>query len=328
MRYDAHIHYSVLNTSFLNFGVENEMRFLSIVTEVPFFPSLQDQIKTVIESKKNFPDQIDFVTTFSCENWGVSNWLSKNLDFIHQSLDLGAVGLKVWKNIGMSLKDNKGNFIMIDHPSFEPIFQFLEDNNILLLGHNGEPKNCWLPYKDMTVESDKAYYQAYPEYHMFLHPDIPSYETQLMARNNVLKMYPKLKFVGLHLASQQWDTKEVASFLDQFPNSMVDLAERICHLQYQAIDQWKQVYDFFIKYQYRIIYGSDIIVDNSLPDNVLLPYINEKYKTHLKFFIENEWMSVPKVNGKFKGLGLPASVVDKIYSANALKTYKYCNQLR
>ncbi|MEQ9582608.1 MAG: amidohydrolase family protein [Arenibacter sp.] len=321
MRFDAHVHFNTLNESFLNYGIENEMRFLSIVTETDSFPSIQDQLLTILKIKKIYPGQIDFATTFSCKDWGGSDWLSKSLDNIDRSMNLGAVGVKVWKNIGMSLKDDKGNYVMIDHPSFEPIFQFLEDNNILLLGHNGEPKNCWLPTKDMTVESDKAYFMAHPEYHMFHHPEIPNYEAQLGARNNLLKRHPNLRFVGLHLASQEWDTNEVGAFLDQFPNAMVDLAERICHLQYQTIDHWKKIYDFFITYQDRIIYGSDIIVDNSLPDDVLIRHMNERYQNHIKYITENEWMTVRKVNGRFKGLGLPVSVVDKIYSANALKTY-------
>ncbi|MBD3660716.1 MAG: amidohydrolase family protein [Arenibacter algicola] len=322
MRFDAHVHFNTFNEAFLNYGIENGMRFLSIVTDMPFFPSIKDQLTTILKIKKIYPDQIDFATTFSCNGWGGSNWLSKSLDNIDKSMNLGAVGVKVWKNIGMSLKDDKGNYVMIDHPSFEPIFQFLEDYDILLLGHNGEPKNCWLPTKDMTVESDKAYFMAHPEYHMFHHPEVPNYEAQLRARNNLLKRHPNLRFVGLHLASQEWDTNEVGAFLDQFPNAMVDLAERICHLQYQTIDHWKKIYDFFITYQDRIIYGTDIVVDNSLTDDVLIQHMNERYQNHRKYFTENEWMTVQKVNGKFKGLGLPVSVVDKVYSANALKTYK------
>lgn len=322
MRFDAHVHFNTLNEAFLNYGIENGMRFLSIVTDMPFFPSIKDQLTTILKIKKIYPDQIDFATTFSCNGWGGSNWLSKSLDNIDRSMNLGAVGVKVWKNIGMSLKDDKGNYVMIDHPSFEPIFQFLEDNDILLLGHNGEPKNCWLPTKDMTVESDKAYFMAHPEYHMYHHPKVPNYEAQLRARNNLLKRHPNLRFVGLHLASQEWDTNEVGAFLDQFPNAMVDLAERICHLQYQSIDHRKKIYDFFITYQDRIIYGSDIVVDNSLTDDVLIQHMNERYHNHRKYFTENEWMTVQKVHGKFKGLGLPVSVVDKVYSGNALKTYK------
>lgn len=217
MRFDAHVHFNTLNEAFLNYGIENGMRFLSIVTDMPFFPSIKDQLTTILKIKKIYPDQIDFATTFSCNGWGGSNWLSKSLDNIDRSMNLGAVGVKVWKNIGMSLKDDKGNYVMIDHPSFEPIFQFLEDNDILLLGHNGEPKNCWLPTKDMTVESDKAYFMAHPEYHMYHHPKVPNYEAQLRARNNLLKRHPNLRFVGLHLASQEWDTNEVGAFWINFP---------------------------------------------------------------------------------------------------------------
>jgi hypothetical protein len=35
----------------------------------------------------------------------------------------------------------------------------------------------------MTVRSDKSYFSANPQYHMFLHPEYPSYEDQINARD-------------------------------------------------------------------------------------------------------------------------------------------------
>jgi predicted TIM-barrel fold metal-dependent hydrolase len=305
----------------IQYGLEHNMRFLSIITDIPFFPSIAEQLNTVLKIKERYPELIYFATTFSCEDWGNAVWLSKNLDAIKRSIDMGAVGVKVWKNIGMSLRDKTGQYVMVDDPAFEPIFQYLEDSGVVLLGHNGEPKNCWLPLAEMTVESDKAYFSEHPDYHMYQHPGIPGYEAQLEARNRMLRKHPNLRFVGLHLASQEWDTDQVGAFLDEFPNAMVDLAERICHLQFQAIDQWQKVHDFFITYQDRIIYGTDIIVDNRLPGEQLLSIIRRKYLNHNLFFTEDEWMTVPKVRGKFRGLNLPPTVVEKIYSINALNTY-------
>ncbi|WP_034229101.1 amidohydrolase family protein [Aquimarina pacifica] len=319
---DAHVHFNTLRTSLIEYGVQNNIRFLSINTDIPFFPSIDNQEKTILSLKKEHPDHIDYVTTFSCHKWGSEQWLQESLDRIKKSVDQGAVGVKVWKNIGMSLKDDNGHYIKIDHPSFAPIFSYLEENKLLLIGHIGEPKNCWLPLEEMTVEQDRKYFAAHPEYHMFLHPEYPDYQEHIDARDKVLARHPNLNFVGLHLSSQEWETDLVATFLDTFPNAMVDLAERICHLQHQAVTNWQKVYDFFIRYQDRIIYGSDVIDDNSLSDEQLIAYMDERYKKHWQFFTRQEMMSAPKVSENFRGLGLPFEVIKKIYSENALRTYK------
>jgi len=319
---DAHVHFNSLRAPLIKYGIKNNIRFLSINTDMPFFPSIEDQENMALKLKKTFKNYIDYVTTFSCVNWGSEKWLQESLDRIKRSVDLGAAGVKVWKNIGMGLKDHNGNYIKIDHPSFDPIFSFLEENNLVLSGHIGEPKNCWLPLEEMTVDQDRKYFAEHSEYHMFLHPEYPSYQDHLDARNNVLLKHPNLNFVGLHLSSQEWEINEVALFLDTFPNAKVDLAERICHIQHQAVTDWQKIYDFFIKYQDSIIYGSDIIDDNSLSDEELISYIDGRYKMHWKFFTEQQLMSAPKVTGHFRGLGLPAGVVQKIYANNALKTYK------
>ena len=318
---DAHVHLNVLNDDFMGYAVKNNIRLLSVVTDIPMFPNFKDQLDTVLRLKKRYPDHVDFACTFPCQNWGQSGWLQQSLEFIQKGMDLGAVGVKVWKNVGMSIRDASGRYVMMDDPTFDPIFKFLEDNKIVVLSHVGEPKNCWLPLEEMTVESDKAYFSAHPQYHMFKNPDMPSYYEQLEARNRVLRNHPNLKFVGLHLASLEWNVQKVGEFLDEFPNTMVDLAERICHLQYQAMTEWQKVYDFFIAYQDRIIYGTDIIVDIDTFKGENVSYILKKYADHRKFFLDTEPMTVPKVSGEFNGLGLPKEVAQKIYVDNALKAY-------
>jgi len=56
----------------------------------------------------------------------------------------GAIGVKIWKNIGMTNKDSANQFIMIDNPRFDPIIKFIEEKNKTIVGHLGEPKNCYL----------------------------------------------------------------------------------------------------------------------------------------------------------------------------------------
>ncbi len=66
---------------------------------------------------------------------------------------------------------------------------------------------------------------------MYLHPEFPSYEDQIKARDHMLEKHPDLKFIGAHLGSLEWSADELAKRLDKFPNMVVDMAARISHLQ-------------------------------------------------------------------------------------------------
>ncbi len=318
---DAHVHFNMVRDPLFGYGSEHNFRFVSINTDMPFFPSLEEQKKTNLALIERHGKLLNFITSFSCDSWHSNNWQKGVIEKIGKGIDQGARGVKVWKNIGMSLKDGAGKFVTINHPRFDPIFSFLEENDIVLLAHIGEPKNCWLPLDEMTVTSDRNYFSQHPEYHMHLHPEFLRYEAQLKARDAMLKKHPRLRYVGLHLASEEWNTDEVGRFLDDFPNAMVDLAERICHLQHQAVTDWQKIYNFLIQYQDRIIYGTDCVDDNSLTDEELLGHMDNRYRMHWKFFTSTELMSAPKVRGRFISMGLPFGVVEKIYGKNAMRTY-------
>ncbi|MEX2396046.1 MAG: amidohydrolase family protein, partial [Balneolales bacterium] len=248
---DAHIHYNFNRTSLLDQAQEDDFSFITINTDVPFFPSINEQQLIAQHQEKAFPDLMCHIATFSVVNWEDDHWQEHTIKALQQEIDGGAVGVKVWKNIGMDLTDQNGQMVMINDPRFDPILNFLEENNIPVLGHLGEPKNCWLPVEQMTVTQDKDYFSEHPEYHMHLHPEYPSYEDQINARDHMLEKHPDLRFVGAHLASLEWDVDEVAKRLDKFPNLAVDLAERICHLQYQAVTDHQKVLDFMVNYQDR-----------------------------------------------------------------------------
>ncbi|MBA4141291.1 MAG: amidohydrolase family protein [Segetibacter sp.] len=74
----------------------------------------------------------------------------------------------------------------------------------------------------------------------------------------MLEKHPDLKFIGAHLGSLEWSIEELAKRLDKFPNMAVDMAARLSGLQYLAVTNWRGVRDFFIKYQDRLIYATDL----------------------------------------------------------------------
>jgi len=141
------------------------------------------------------------------------------------------------------------------------------------------------------------------------------------SRDSVLAHHPNMRLVGCHLGSLEFDVDELARRFDIYPNFAVDLAARVCHLQVQDREK---VRAFLIKYQDRVLYGTDLgagreYMQTSIDSTVTR--IKETYDKDFRYFATDEEMEVWEVNGKFRGLALPADVLRKIFHDNALKWY-------
>jgi predicted TIM-barrel fold metal-dependent hydrolase len=326
---DAHMHIqNYADTVFINQAQHDNFRILNLNVFKSGGKPVEEQQKFSVEMVQAFPGRNAWVTAFSLDNFNKEGWQDEAISYIKKSVENGAVGVKVRKNIGFFLKDENSKLVMIDHPRFDPILDYLAKNHIPLIGHLGEHRNSWLPLEKMTVNGNRDYARAHPEEHMYLHPERPSYEDYINARDRMLEKHPDLVFIGAHLGSLEWSVDELARRLDKFPNMSVDMAERVSHLQYQSLSEWQKVRDFFIKYQDRLIYGTDLrssamdIVNKGIKDpEGIKKHAHEVWMRHWKFFTDDQMMRVPKVEGEFKGLKLPREVVDKIYRTNAEKLF-------
>jgi predicted TIM-barrel fold metal-dependent hydrolase len=314
---DAHVHVNTENPAFLEIAKENNFRLLTINTDVPYFPDISVQEGYAIFQKARFPGIISYAATFKMQGWDEADWQQKTVASLEGSISKGAVSVKVWKNIGMEFKDKDNQFILIDNPKFDKIFTYLSKNNIPVTGHIGEPKNCWLPVEQMTVNNDKKYFSNHPEYHMFLHPEYPSYEDLIDSRDNMIEKNPDLKFIGCHLGSLEWSVDELAERLERFPNMAVDCSARMCHFQYQTVSDREKVRKFFIDYQDQLIYGTDQAIDGSENNEEMKENVYNKWISDWKYLSTDETMKVSQVNQEFQGLKLPRKVLQKFYHLNA-----------
>jgi hypothetical protein len=189
------------------------------------------------------------------------------------------------------------------------------------VGHLGEPKNCWLPLDSMTTQNDRRYFEEHPEYHMYLQPEMPLHEALMDARDRMLEKNPDLRFVGAHLASLEYSVDELAKRLDRFPNMAVDLAARMGQLFYQTAQDHEKVREFFIKYQDRILYGTDLVDNGKGSREDLYRNMEENWRRDWEFFVSDHDMNSSLIQDSFRGLKLPNEVVDKIYYHNAVKWF-------
>jgi predicted TIM-barrel fold metal-dependent hydrolase len=321
---DTHVHLHGSLPQFMKRAQADGFRLLTINVNYATFPPLPLQRSDALALEQRYPDRVAFAATFDASNSKASDWLLRVEGQLKQDLAQGAVGVKVWKDIGMQRRDPDGRAVMVDDTRFMPIFEFLEQRGIVVLGHQGEPRNAWLPLEQMTTRGDRQYFTEHPEYHMFAHAEWPSYDEQLAARDRWLSRHSRMKFVGLHLASLEWSVDRIGEFLYRNPNASVDLAARLVHLKLQASADRERVRQFFIRYQDRIVYATDL---TRLPEQSDAAFADEAHAVWLddwRFLSGGTQLRSDEFDASFKGLALPRAALDKIYHANARRLFPSC----
>jgi predicted TIM-barrel fold metal-dependent hydrolase len=250
-------------------------------------------------------------TTFDPFLFSQPKFVQNAIEGINRDFANGAIAVKVWKNIGMELKDSSGHYVTVDDPRFEPIYRDIEAHNKTLIAHQAEPDVAWGPPDPKAL--DASYYATHPEWNMTKVPDALAKKTILQSRDHLLAEHPHLRVVGAHLGSMEADVNQVAATLDRYPNFAIDTGARVAHLTIQSSPK---VRAFLIKYQDRVLYGTDIEFAGEETGKAVV----EEWETQLaldwRYFATADTFDY---NGHtVHGLNLPPEVLKKIYHSNAV----------
>ena len=270
------------------------------------------------------PARYAWCTTFDLPDFGRISWMrgyaERVIAELEQDLRQGAIACKVWKNVGMEIRKPSGEFLMVDDPLFDPIFEYLARSGIPALMHLGEPLACWQPLDENRPHY--GYYSQHPEWHMYYKPDHPSHAAIVDARDRMLARHPKLRVVGAHLGSLEYDVAEIAKRLDQYPNFAVDTSARMNDL---AVQDRETVRQFLSAYSDRVLWGTDTVARDAvsgLPEDeqiARLARFESRFQREFAYYETEDTLTV--ANREVRGLGLPAEVLDKLYSKNAAAWY-------
>ncbi len=257
-------------------------------------------------------DRAVWCSTFEPGDFEKPGFAEQTNKTLNETFAEGAVAVKIWKSIGMELQKHDGSYLMPDDPVFAPIFADIAAHNRTLIAHIAEPTSCWLPLD--STNPDYSYYKEHPVWYMYLHPDHPSKETIIAARDRMLAKNPKLRVVGCHLGSMEVDVDEIARHFDRYPNFAVDTAARMLYLMKQPPEK---VRAFLTKYQDRVVYGTDLELHPWEDALKALPEWEKQYLTDWKYLATDEWV---EANGKkYRGLKLPNPILHKLYHDNAVR---------
>jgi len=243
---------------------------------------------------------------FNNPDFAASTTRSLNQDFAD-----GAVAVKIWKNIGMELKDKNGRYVLADDPRLEPIYRDIANHNRTLIAHQAEPDEAWQAPNPNGL--DYPYYKEHPVWYMYNKPDAPKKQQILDARDHLLAQNPKLSVVGAHLGSMEDDLEGLGKHFDRYPNFAADTAARVVHLVVMPSDK---VRAFILKYQDRIVYGTDLGFSKNEALEDAIKEWQDQYARDWRYFSTRDAFEYD--GHKTQGLGLPPAVLRKLYHANAV----------
>jgi uncharacterized protein len=223
---------------------------------------------------------------------------------LEEDVKNGAVGLKIFKNLGMFLTDKSGQRVHTDDPRLDPLFRKAGELGIPVLIHTGEPVAFWSPvdkYNERWLEL-----QQFPDRRRDDPSKFASFEQTMGEQHNLFRKHPKTTFINAHLGWLGHDLTRLGKLLDELPNVYTEIGAVLHELGRQP----KAARAFMIKYQDRVLMGKDI-------------WNAEEYATYFRVLeTEDEYFDYYRKRHAFwkmYGLGLPDEVLKKIYYKNALR---------
>lgn len=231
---------------------------------------------------------------------------------LNQDFARGAVAAKIWKNVGMETLDQSGKFVLPDDPRFEEIYRDLASQHKTLIIHAGDPDEAWGMQSPWGFVS--KYYDSNPQWNMTLKPGALKRKDILDAVDRVLVRHPDLRVIGAHFGSLEDHLDELAPRLDRYPNFAVDTAARVRRLVFQPNDKVKA---FILKYQDRILYGTDLHVFPGKPEEAAPSLWEKQYALDWRYFATNDTFEYQ--GHKAQGLQLPREILKKICHDNAVR---------
>jgi len=316
-RIDTHVHLSRPSAPILAGLQSSHWKVLSISVSraTGNDPSdLKQQIKGNEELHRESKGRVAWATSFDARRWHDSDFAGSTIADLQNQFREGAIAVKIWKNIGMSLRTADGRYLQPDDPAFQPIYEMLVKQDRTLIAHLAEPNGAWLPIDEHNPE--KGFYGSHPEWSMYGRKDGPSKEDILRARDRIAARHPKIRIVGCHLGSNEEDLEALAARLDRLPNFAVDLAARI---RYFAAGDRDKARAFLTKYQDRVLYGTDFTLPAGGDDQKAWTSLAAQHDRDWQYLSSAETLTYNR--REVRGLALPAEVLEKVFRKNALRWF-------
>ena len=273
---------------------------MRIMVSSPVSGSFGARTKAVIDNMRKHPQGKRFASMTNVNFKDLPNAAAQ----LEEDLKNGAVGVKVWKNLGMTEKDASGQRIPVDDPRLQPVWAVAAKYKVPVMIHTADPKPLFDPmdkYNERWLELRQRPNRGEGGTGL-------SWDQVIGEQHNLVAKNPKTTFIFAHMGWLAHDLGKLGELLDKYPNLNLEFAAILGELGRQP----RATQRFFTKYQDRILFGKD-------------RYDVSEYPFYFRLLeSDDEWIdNIRKYHGLWKlyAFDLPDDVLKKIYYKNALRLF-------
>lgn len=222
----------------------------------------------------------------------------------------GAQGLKVWKDFGLNVQDQRGLRVRVNDPRMDPVWATAGELDVPVTLHIADPVAFFLPLDSTNERWEEL--QAHPDW-QFPSPPFPPFLNLMEDMLDVITRHPQTTFIGAHVGCYAENLGWLSQAFERCPNFFIDISARIAELGRQPYSARR----FFLHHRDRILFGLD---------SGLRP---EVYRTYYRFLeTDDEYFDYsgapfpPTGRWQIYGLSLPDEVLEKVYHKNAARLLK------
>ncbi len=248
----------------------------------------------------------DRFRVFANVNWdgaGAPDWGEKAVAGLEAAASRGAIGLKIFKNLGLTARAADGGRLKLDDPALAPVWQACARLKLPVLIHTAEPKEFFSP---MDYHNERWLELALFPSRRNNAPGQPTFDELLAERDRMFAANPQTTFIAAHFGYYGHDLARAARALDAMPNVVLEVSAVL----YEFGRQPRAAREFFTRYQDRILFGKDAYATSEYP------YYWRVFETGDEYF---DYYRDYHAFWKLYGMQLSDAVLRKVYHANALR---------
>jgi len=223
---------------------------------------------------------------------------------LETDIKAGAIGLKVWKQLGTSLSDSKGR-VKVDDPRFDAVWAMCAKHGIPVLIHTADP---WGLFQPMDKNNERWLELKLRANRNQSQQTNYTWEQLIEEQHNLFARHPQTIFINAHMGWLTNDLDRLGALLDRLPNVYVEIGAITSDLGRQP----RAAKRFFTKYQDRVLFGKDA-------------YNVAEYHVYFRLLeTDDEYFDpIRKYHGVWKlyGMDLSDDVLKKLYYKNALRIF-------
>jgi predicted TIM-barrel fold metal-dependent hydrolase len=225
------------------------------------------------------------------------------------AFDRGAKGLKVWKDLGLHLRDDKGDLVLPDDPRLDPTWDAVAAARVPVTIHVADPVAFFQPLDARNERLEELLVN--PDWWFGDRDRFPPFERIVESLEALIGRRSDVTWIGAHVLCNAEDTAWVARMLDAYPNAYADVAARIAELGRVP----RAASQLIATHPDRFLLGTDAFP----PEPAVFEVHRRFLETADEHFAYDADPDEPPSQGRWtiSGLDLPEDVLAAVYSGNA-----------